>query len=213
MDKIQLQQKIAEYFEKLPKGSQDVFSSMSWMETLKNIGVKFNLNEDQMEVLGTETTLLLLCIISLDEYTKVVETNLKLTPEITTKILNEINKDIIEIVRVELEETFKANNLQLAENSLNEEVPVPPYAKEEEKIETPKVIEPVQPKKIDVEEFKLPEEKKDENKNIIEDKLKSSTVSNHDISDYSKPKTETPTQPLSTPTSSPRSFDPYREAF
>ena len=43
MNPEELKQKIAEYFAKLPKEAQDVFSSMVWMNTLNEIIAKYNL--------------------------------------------------------------------------------------------------------------------------------------------------------------------------
>ncbi len=63
MDKEELQKKIAEYYLKLPKEAQEVFSSMKWLETLKNICEKYSLDENQIKTLGIETSLILLGIV------------------------------------------------------------------------------------------------------------------------------------------------------
>ena len=115
MNKEQLQQKIAEYYGKLPKEAQIVFSSMTWMETLKDIGVKYSLNNNQIETLGTETTLVLLGIIHIEEYQKILEKELGLEKEITEKIIIEIDENILKTIKDALSKTFEANAISLAE--------------------------------------------------------------------------------------------------
>ena len=39
MNPQELQQKIAEYYAKLPPEAQEIFSSLKWMEVLKTIGI------------------------------------------------------------------------------------------------------------------------------------------------------------------------------
>jgi hypothetical protein len=113
MDKEQLQQKIAEYFVKLPKEAQDVFSSMNWMQTLVNIDTKYGLNENQIELLGTETTLVLLGITHIEEFQKNIETQLGLPEDIIKKIYGEIDESILKTIKNQLIDTFENNALQL----------------------------------------------------------------------------------------------------
>jgi hypothetical protein len=115
MDQEQLKQKIAEYFVKLPKEAQEVFSSMTWLETLKNISSKYNLNDGQMEVLGTETTLVLLGIVHTEEYQEILEKELNLPKETLEKIMGEIDENILKTVKSQLDEVFKSNTMSLAE--------------------------------------------------------------------------------------------------
>lgn len=115
MDKKELQQKIAEYFVKLPKEAQDYFSSMNWMEILKNIELNFNLNEEQVETLGTETTLVLLGIIHVEEYREVIESEMDLEKEVADKLFGQINDNILRLVKEKLIESFETNALDLAE--------------------------------------------------------------------------------------------------
>ena len=117
MNKEELQQKIAEYYGKLPKEAQIVFSSMTWMETLKDIGVKYSLNNNQIETLGTETTLVLLGIIHIEEYQKILEKELGLEKEITEKIIIEIDENILKTIKSQLAETFESNAISLAEKA------------------------------------------------------------------------------------------------
>lgn len=115
MDKEQLQQKIAEYYGKLPKEAQDVFSSLSWMEKLKDIAIKYTLDDEQLEILGTETTLVLLGIIQIEEYQTTLEKELKQSKEITDKIVDEVNSTILSTIKNQLIKTFELNVASLTE--------------------------------------------------------------------------------------------------
>jgi len=115
MDQEQLKQKIVEYYGKLPKEAQVVFSSMTWMETLKSISAKYGLNNNQIEILGTETTLVLLGIIHIEEYQKILEKELGLEKEITEKIIIEIDENILKTIKGQLVEVFESNAGILAE--------------------------------------------------------------------------------------------------
>lgn len=119
MDQIQLQQKIAEYFQKLPKEAQDVFSSMLWMEKLKEINVKYGLKENQIKVLATETTLVLLGIIHIEEYQNILRKDLGLEKELVEKMLLEIDENILKTIKVKLTETFHSNTLSLIKESMD----------------------------------------------------------------------------------------------
>ncbi len=109
MDQAQLQKLIAEFYEKLPPTAQEFFGDMAWMETLKNISVMHNLNPIQIEVLGTETTLVLLGIIHLDEYEEIVTKELSLPKELTEKILREIDEKILKTLRPTLQVAYTQN--------------------------------------------------------------------------------------------------------
>lgn len=126
MDQEQLQQKIAEYYAKLPKGAQTVFSSMKWLESLESLSTKYNLNESQKSTLGTETMLVLLGIIHLVEYENVLEKELEMPKVQFDKMLIEIDESILRTIRTQLSEAFKKNN-EVVEEKVQKE--------EEEKVE------------------------------------------------------------------------------
>jgi hypothetical protein len=73
MDQQELQNTIAKYYQKLPPKLQESFASMNWIEIIRGIKDKNNLSEEQTETLSIETTLLLLAIISKEEYEAVLE--------------------------------------------------------------------------------------------------------------------------------------------
>lgn len=110
MDQIELQQKIAEYYAKLTPQMQTVFSSMQWMEDLKKIVAKYNLNEIQESTLGTETMLVLLGIIHNEEYEEVVRRELALDEMLATNLLNEVDTLILNTIKPQLNSAFEKNN-------------------------------------------------------------------------------------------------------
>ncbi len=118
MDQTQLQQKIAEYYVKLPKEAQTVFANMKWMEDLKRISAKYNLNEEQIATLATETTLVLLGIIHLNEYEKIIVSEFKISKESTDKIIAEIYISILKAVQPHLIKAFDTNAKFLAEEKI-----------------------------------------------------------------------------------------------
>ncbi len=111
MDKEELQKNIALYYSKLPPKLQEMFSGMSWLETLKTISSKYNLTEDQIQTLGTETTLVLLGIIHPDEYEKKLRAEIVLSKDSIDKMLLEINSSVLAAIRPSLTETFSKNTI------------------------------------------------------------------------------------------------------
>ena len=109
MDQTQLQQNIAKYYAKLPIELQQFFSSMKWMDDLKDISTKYSLTEEQITTLGTETTLLLLGIVHKDEYKDTIEKDLGLSNDIFNNIFSEIEISVLKDIYVQLDEAFIIN--------------------------------------------------------------------------------------------------------
>ena len=109
MDQKKLQEKIALYYSKLPPKLQGVFSSMDWLETIKKISGKYSLNNQQIETLSTETTLVLLGIVHPEEYEGMLRNELGLSRSLFETILGEINASILDPFRAELTSTFQVN--------------------------------------------------------------------------------------------------------
>lgn len=109
MDQQELQKTIAKYYQKLPPKLQESFASMNWVEIIREIKEKNNLSEDQTQVLSIETTLLLLAIISKEEYESVLEKDLGLEKPKLDLILKEIDAFILNNSTLELRETFEKN--------------------------------------------------------------------------------------------------------
>ncbi|MBP6883802.1 MAG: hypothetical protein KBC06_01025 [Candidatus Pacebacteria bacterium] len=115
MDQKELQEKIAEYYSKLPPKLQEAFSSMKWLETIQNVSSTYGLTDQQKETLGTETTLVLLGIIHPEEYEEILKTELGLSPSMFENIVQTINTSILNAQREELGEVFQANAETLVE--------------------------------------------------------------------------------------------------
>jgi hypothetical protein len=115
MDQTQLQQKIGLYYSKLAPDAQKVFSSLEWVEVLRNISIKYGLNKDQIETLGTETTLALLGIIHLGEYEKILSSKITIEKRLQDAMLDQINKEIFNPINTHLYDAFDSNVDTLAE--------------------------------------------------------------------------------------------------
>ncbi|MDQ5971201.1 MAG: hypothetical protein QG566_147 [Patescibacteria group bacterium] len=115
MNPEQLQQKIAEYYEKLPADMQTMFASMEWMKTLENLSTKYNMTPNQVQSLGTETTLLLLGIIHPDEYINFLKADLSLAKDTQDKLMADINLGILNKWREALTATYTQNTMDVAE--------------------------------------------------------------------------------------------------
>jgi hypothetical protein len=109
MDQKELQEQIALYYSKLPKEAQESFSSMKWLETVRQIAIKYELNEGQISTLGTETTLVLLGIIHEAEYEAVLKNELRLAPETFSKIFSDISEKVLLEVRSQITEAYVQN--------------------------------------------------------------------------------------------------------
>jgi DNA repair ATPase RecN len=99
MDQTQLQQQIAEYYQKLPPKAQTAFSSMQWMETLQAIAKKYTLDAQQVQTLGTETTLALLGITSIEQYAKNLAAEIALPKDSMVTMLAEIGDSVFKDIQ------------------------------------------------------------------------------------------------------------------
>ncbi len=113
MDQTQLQEKIALYYQKLPEETKVLFAGMSWLEILKEIDVKYLLNEEQIKTLGTETTLLLLGVIDLEGYVENIRAEIKIESIKIDAILDEVGEKILKDVAPLLYETYNNNVAEL----------------------------------------------------------------------------------------------------
>lgn len=109
MDQQELQKTIAKYYVKLPPKVAEYFSSMAWLDIIKSIKEKNNFSEEQLQTLSIETTLLLLAIISKEEYEEVLDKELGLEKAKLETILKEIDAFILNNINLELRATFEKN--------------------------------------------------------------------------------------------------------
>ncbi|HAQ02674.1 hypothetical protein A2467_02650 [Candidatus Nomurabacteria bacterium RIFOXYC2_FULL_36_8] len=241
MDQTELQEKIVLYYQKLPEETKVLFAGMSWLETLKEIDTKYSLNDAQIETLGTETTILLLGIISLEDYVQTIKDEIKLEGTGTDNMLDEIGDKILKDIAPLLYESYEKNVMELEkENVSTDTVPLPPYAEKKQAVE-PKVnpiinsayshnnetdmyrehgIDVIsndypQTTKMDIlkKQEELQEEKHNDNSNIIANKLFNNTASQKVVTDYSIPKVNPLLNNNSLPQGgiSTKPHDPYHE--
>jgi hypothetical protein len=112
MNQQELQQKIAEFYAKLPPKAQEIFYGMGWLETLRGISTRYGLNEDQIQTIGTETMLVLLGLIHIEEYEAILEKEISLPKEKMEVMMQEINTLILSPIRPELMTVFEQNNTE-----------------------------------------------------------------------------------------------------
>jgi hypothetical protein len=139
MDQTELKQNIAKYYSKLPGGLQQFFSDMNWIKTLEEISIKYGLNDEQTKSLSTETTLVLLCVLPIEEYIKNLESEIKISKEKYDQLLSDLNEKIFKDIGYEIEESFEKNLNSLTEEENNkkepevktetDDTPIPPYKK------------------------------------------------------------------------------------
>lgn len=113
MDQTQLQEKIALYYKKLPEETKVLFAGMSWIETLQEINSKYSLNEEQIKTLGTETTILLLGIISLEDYVQTIKTEIKIEPSKIDELLDEVGNKILKDIAPLMYDSYNKNVVEL----------------------------------------------------------------------------------------------------
>ncbi|MES2315145.1 MAG: hypothetical protein V4486_00190 [Patescibacteria group bacterium] len=112
MNPEELQKNIALYYSKLPKEAQEVFAKMDWLERLKSLTAMYGLTGQQQEILGTETTLILLGMINQGEYEATLTNEMGLKPDLIDKILVEINNGILKPIAPQLTATYQKNNVE-----------------------------------------------------------------------------------------------------
>ncbi len=121
MNQEELQKTIAEYYQKLPQGAQRVFAEMKWLADLRAISQKYALNEEQIQTLGTETTLVLLGVIRLDEYEEILAHELGLGKDKADQLTAEIDEKILRNIRGDLNNSYSNNLADLFEKEIKKE--------------------------------------------------------------------------------------------
>lgn len=109
MDQTEVQKNIALYYSKLPTELQENFSSMKWMEALERLSAKHSLSETQKQTLGTETMLVLLGMISLEEYEDNLKKDLGLQDPAFVNVMDDIDGMVLGINRDKLAAAFAKN--------------------------------------------------------------------------------------------------------
>lgn len=114
MNPQELKQKISEYISKLPKDAQDIFSSMKWLDQVGDTATKYNLTNDQKEILATETSMALLGIVHLDQYEEHLINELGMDKNTVGMIIADLDRSIFAVIRPSLSNAFADNIEKLA---------------------------------------------------------------------------------------------------
>ncbi len=109
MDTEQLKDSISLFYGRLPADAQVYFAGQSWLKTIEKINTEFNLNEDQVKTLSTETTLVLLGIISVSEFESAIRNEMNLPTSLSEQIVSIISRNIISPIRNQLVSTHESN--------------------------------------------------------------------------------------------------------
>ncbi len=121
MNQEELQKIIAEYYQKLPQGAQRVFAEMKWLADLRAISQKYSLSEEQIQTLGTETTLVLLGVIHLEEYEEILARELGLGRDKSDQLTAEIDEKILRNIRGDLNNSYSNNLADIFEKEVGKE--------------------------------------------------------------------------------------------
>lgn len=217
----------------LSKESGEAIDSVDWKLTVLGMNQKYN--PEQLENLKTETELLLSGILNPQDYPIELENRMKIPKTEVVSLINELDKLIFKKIQEQLEKiidgkenvpvstpingngekTITNDELRPIKENVEDEVPLPPYAKiitndqlpitDEKKVITdyklPMTNDGISNKEETPKENPIVVNKPDEElkyipKNVFEDKMKSVTTSEHATTDHSKPR-----------------VDPYREEF
>lgn len=89
-----LKQQFEEQLTYLPAVNQQALRSFDWATQLLSIGHQYGLHIDQLEDLQIETMLVLVGLVSPDDYETELITRLAVSTSEAEKILNEVNKQI-----------------------------------------------------------------------------------------------------------------------
>jgi len=228
-------------FISMPKEVQDAIAHSSWKERLYEIASKYKLTIEQMGILEDTTVKVMSNVIHPNNYEDELVSKITKSKEDISNLVNEINEKILEEIRkllkvhsggseddevplppyssVEIKKTpepkkVEAKTTPFGTYSSNFIVNI--KKKEEEKVSEPVI--PVTPVAQTIKEDAVPIPTKIDmgsiQKNIIEEKLKGATVSEHTISTHNEPGLDIPlstTVKADTETGSKNPHDPYRE--
>jgi len=184
-------------FSNLPQEIQEAIAKSDWKQKLYEIAPKYKLNIEQMGILEDITIKVMLNAIHPDNYEGELASKITIPKEDISGLVKDVNEGIFEKIR-EGEKVITNYQLPIT----NEEgVPLPPYGEIIKNEELRIKNEEEKPKSIENANSVIPKTEMavDNSKNImniVEEKLKTATVSEHSVSDYSS-----------------KTADPYREQF
>ncbi len=97
--------KLEERYKEIPDEVRDAISSVELAKKLQEIGLAHHLHIDQIEILGENTGLVMLGLLSPTKFNESIREDLNLDPETANKITGEINQHIFLPIRDHLHES------------------------------------------------------------------------------------------------------------
>lgn len=97
-----LQNTIQEHMKKLPEGVQQAIRLSGWDRKILDIGRRYGLHVDQMEILQTELSLAILGLSKREEFVQEVKHEAGIPTEQLNEIIGDINHQIFEPIRTSL---------------------------------------------------------------------------------------------------------------
>lgn len=106
----ELKKIIEETTLKFPEKIKGVINESNWIEKTKETGEKYLLNEEEINLLQAETSLVILGIIEKDFFLINLESRIGLSKNEATKISEEIDKNIFIPIEKQLKDTINIIN-------------------------------------------------------------------------------------------------------
>lgn len=243
MDEEEIKNSIIERYNSLQPEVQAAIMDSNYEKHIYDIAQKYKLTVEQMGEFEADTTLVMLGQIHPDDYNETLVDSLKLPVDKVNEIVTDVNALVLSPIRDILKKNFEEDdrietdftntppppytNIEIKKTDEPKKIetitPPSTYSsnfivniKKEEKV--PEPIIPISPIIQTTKEDEVPIPPKIDmaniQKNIIEEKLKGATVSEHTISTHTEPGLDIPLSTIAKAdiqTASKNPHDPYRE--
>lgn len=103
----ELKQKIKYGVEKLPREIQDVLNTFDWVKISEEIGKKYLLDEDEINILQNEISLVLIGINNQEILSLNIENNVGTSKNDAVEITQEIDAKIFEVMAEQIQSSIK----------------------------------------------------------------------------------------------------------
>lgn len=209
------EQQIKEAYQNLPQQVKKAIADSNWAEEISRIGKKFNLRLDQTAALENNVTLIMLGLLSVNEFVTNFKSDMDISVEDVQKgIISDLEKNIFAKIRAALvDETSPTQNQEVKmpepavpTSQINKPAPEPIS------IITPQEQTLIEPAPISV-PMTQPVESRDEILSQIENPIKTETqlVRTAQTTAQTAPSATPLAAPIAPSQSKPTRVDPYRE--
>lgn len=103
----ELKQKIKYGVEKLPREIQDVLNTFDWVKISEEIGKKYLLDEDEINILQNEISLVLIGVNNQEILSLNIENNVGTSKNDAVEITQEIDAKIFEVMAEQIQSSIK----------------------------------------------------------------------------------------------------------